>query len=167
MEQSQKYDLAGQRFGRLTVLHPAQKLFPKSGRTRRIWHCVCDCGTRKELLTEALVQGMSRSCGCWKVEVIRATKTTHGHSRKGAHSKTYRAWANMFVRCKQDKKYYSHVSVCERWKKFENFLEDMGEKPDGKSVDRIDGMGNYEPGNVRWATAAVQTANRRPHGSVA
>lgn len=95
-------------------------------------------------------------------------KVTHGHSRRGQRTKTFRAWVSMRTRCENPKVrdyiYYGGrgVIVCERWHTFTNFLIDMGEAPPGKSLDRWpDKDGNYEPGNCRWATPAEQTENRR------
>lgn len=81
---------------------------------------------------------------------------------------TYHTWADMKYRCftKSCKKYPDYggrgITVCERWLNFKNFLEDMGEKPAGLSIDRINNDGNYEPGNCRWATSKEQVANQRP-----
>lgn len=86
-------------------------------------------------------------------------------------SPTWRSWYNMLYRCgeptsRAQERYrrkhpvYGRVTVCERWKSFENFLEDMGERPEGCTLDRIDNTGNYEPGNCRWATAKAQNRNR-------
>ena len=93
-------------------------------------------------------------------------KTTHGHSANGSVSPTYASWMYMKKRCLNKNatgwKYYGArgVKICDRWLKFENFLADMGEKPEGTSIDRIDPRGDYEPENCRWATQAQQTRNR-------
>lgn len=91
---------------------------------------------------------------------------SHGHASYRNRSPTYQSWAAIIQRCNNPKSTsYPHygargITVCERWLKFENFLADMGERPEGTTIDREDGSGNYEPGNCRWATKEQQSANR-------
>lgn len=97
------------------------------------------------------------------------THPSHGHTRGGDPSGAYRSWVAMRARCRNPnaESYERYggagVTVCDRWERFENFLADMGERPEGRSVDRIDSNGNYEPSNCRWATAQEQSQNRRPY----
>lgn len=91
----------------------------------------------------------------------------HGHCFNNKRTRTYRIWKGMVSRCHHSgngsyKRYgYRGIVVCERWRKFENFLLDMGECSENLQLDRIDGNGNYEPSNCRWVTAKEQTRNRK------
>lgn len=92
--------------------------------------------------------------------------TSHGHTRNRTTSPTYRTWVNMMTRCENPKasQYASYggrgITICERWHSFENFIADVGERPDGHTLDRVNNDGNYEPGNCRWATKVEQCRNR-------
>lgn len=148
-------DITGQHFGRWTALDPDRT--DRHGNRR--WRCLCDCGTQKVVSGHNLRSGETLSCGCLQLENC----TTHG--QKG--SRTYECWNGMIQRCTNPKKkhykYYGGrgIAVCERWRKFANFFDDMGERPVGMSLDRYpDNDGNYEPGNCRWATAKEQRHNQ-------
>lgn len=155
-------DLTGRRFGRLTVL--ARAANDSAGRV--VWSCRCDCGARHDVKALNLARGSTKSCGCYRREASAAKVTTHGMTR----SPTFNSWMSMRQRCTNPNdpawRYYGGqgIKVCARWGSFDNFLADMGERPDGKTLDRWpDNAGNYEPGNCRWATAVEQNANRRQY----
>lgn len=158
-------NLAGHRFGKLTVIERAESV----GANRKVaWLCRCDCGGTKVVARDNLRSGHTKSCGCARhlPETKRANATTHGHAAPGRQTRTYKSWVSMHERCgKQSHPDYKHygargIAVCEEWKDFENFLAAMGVRPSGKSLDRIDVGGNYTPTNCRWASATEQARNK-------
>jgi hypothetical protein len=167
------YELQGNQFGRLTVLHEVE---PERVRERvhRRWRCQCECGNEKTLYQQNLLQGLSKSCGCLRREKSSERRKTHGASE----TPEYAIWLNMHQRCRhagRNPRYAGRgIRVCPRWDSFENFLADMGPRPPnvraGKraeySIERKDNDGNYEPDNCVWATQARQHRNKRTTRSI-
>lgn len=160
-------DLGGKVFGFLEVLQ-------REGRARNgavLWRCGCAaCGKETVLAGGQLTSGKNQSCGCSKRTLITQRKTRHGHNKVGERSSEYRIWALMKDRCNNPKsrayKDYGGrgIRVHPAWENsFEQFLKDVGSRPHpGLSLDRFpDKNGNYEPGNVRWATRDEQANNTR------
>jgi len=159
-------NLTGRRFGRLVVLQLNKKTSPR----RTFWDCQCDCGKRTVTRTDALTRGMAQSCGCLPLEKNAQKLTIHGYTSKGRvnGNRTYVSWKGMKMRCNNpnDEHYPDYgargIRVCDRWvNDFKAFVADMGERPEGLTLDRIDVDGNYEPSNCRWADYFTQNNNTR------
>lgn len=144
----------GLRYGRLVVMERAENY---RGNAR--WKCKCDCGAHTTALGNDLQRGKMKSCGCWNA----VQHFTHGMSYTRLHG----IWRTMRERCNNPKSrdYGNYggrgIKVCARWDDFKNFAADMGDRPIGHSIDRIDNSRGYEPENCRWATTKQQLNNTR------
>jgi len=166
------HHLAGVAFGRLTPV--ALGAPTDRGRTR--WICRCSCGGAALVVTGDLIRGHAQSCGCEKRELAAQRgreNRKHGHATKRfGRSPEYISWCAMHQRCSSPKtRSFEHyggrgIKVCEHWKSFEAFLEDVGPRPSlSHSIDRVEANGNYEPSNCRWATPSEQQTNKRPRAA--
>lgn len=168
MKMVKKLELAGKKFGRLEVVSEADSLDGRSA-----WHCMCACGSRTIIRGSDIKTGNTRSCGCMKKE--RPSNLKHGQSK----TRLYLLWKQMVARCEypSNTSYYRYgaigIKVCPRWRYgdgimsgYECFVADMGEKPTGKSLDRVNNDGNYEPANCRWATYTEQARNKRNNAQI-
>lgn len=147
-------DITGQKFGRWTALEKAD---PTAEEVISKWRVRCDCGQEGEISKASLTNGRSKGCGCHR----------EAKGQKYPPTRTYRCWGRMKDRCfnKRNERYKDYgargIIVCERWLDFKNFLADMGECPDGFSIERLNVNGNYEPGNCEWADIETQANNRQ------
>lgn len=168
---------SGMRFGRLVVLSE----LPERRRASRVYRCLCDCGNTVDVVSTSLRNSNTRSCGCLRNDpVVRERQSAsasrnirHGHARRNQSDPTHNSWENMKRRCLSPryKRYAQYggrgIKICDRWlgpDGFPNFLADMGKRPQGLTLDRVNVDGNYEPGNCRWATNLEQQRNRQPTG---
>lgn len=146
-------DLTGQQFHFLKVIGDSGL---RNKAREVLWSCECVCGKVVNLRTGTLKVGDNKSCGCMKVCLI----STHGMSNTGVHN----SWRTMLERCTNPKhksyEYYGKLDIDPSWFDFEKFLQDMGDRPEGMSLDRVDWTRGYCKDNCRWATASTQQQNK-------
>lgn len=158
-----RVNIAGQRFGRLVASKPIE-----TTNQGVVWLFMCDCGKEHKRLAKAIRhKGEKASCGCLQKQIhsdrMSCLNKTHGMT----NTPTWRSWISMHDRCRNPNapkfKHYGGrgIRVCDAWGNFRVFLSDMGERPNGKTLDRINVDGMYEPSNCRWATHKEQRHNRR------
>ena len=147
-------DLTGKVFNRLTVLELVRR------NSKNYWRCLCACGKETTVYGSKLTTGATKSCGCYHSEQAAARLTTHGMKR----TRTYKIWWRMVTRVTNpnDADYlrYSKLGMADSWRKFENFYADMGEVPEGLSIERVNNDKGYYPENCVWASVFVQSVNK-------
>lgn len=155
--------MINKKFGKLTVLdlHHVKQY---SYYSRKFYTCLCICGNIKIIQDTNLYSGHSKSCGCYRREILSNRMKTHGISK----SRIYKIWGGMHYRCRSGQRLYKNIQVCKEWKSFELFYQDMAFEYDrhvkkygskNTTIDRIDSKGNYSKSNCRWATYKVQGSN--------
>lgn len=158
-------DFIGKRFGRLLVLGPTREGEPDHRYMG--WRCQCDCGKTVSVYKYSISSGATKSCGCLVRDTTRARSRRHGHCVDSKRSRAHSSWHAMLTRCSNP----SHpgypdyggrgITVCDHWKSFDRFLEDMGEPPPGCSLERVNNSLGYSPENCIWADRLTQSNNRR------
>jgi len=158
-------NLVGQKFGRLTVVSRA-----RNRKAKVVWNCVCFCGACKAVISDSLLSGATKSCGCFQIDIVTSRSITHGMR----HTAEYYTWLNMKQRCNNPKTDYYYlyggrgVTVCDSWlNSFQVFIDDMGVKPTPEyTIERADNNKGYSPCNCYWATKKAQGNNKRNNRNI-
>jgi hypothetical protein len=157
----------GDRFGMLTIIEETPRQRRADGTALRAFTVRCECGVVKDVRLHCMTEGATLSCGCFhRLEAAKVGRETRTHGM--GKTSLYRTWSAMKTRCHNpnDGSYWRYgargIQVCQEWRdSFEAFAAHVGERPEGLTLDRINAAGNYEPGNVRWATYTEQARNTR------
>ena len=158
-----KIKMTGLRFGRLFVIDEAGY----DNQKKLLWKCLCDCGETKIISGNSLRRGHTKSCGCLSIERARENLIKRNTTHDMTHSLEYNSWRGMIGRCTNPNNIgYSNyggrgITVCKRWLKFENFLEDMGRKLEGLTIERKNNELGYFKENCIWANRTIQNRNQR------
>lgn len=156
----QLIDLTGKTFGRLTVLRRVPPKYCPT--TSAFWLCRCVCGNHTMVKSDGLLSARTTSCACAQ----RDAATTHGQARHGHESGAYVSYRSAKLRCEYpgaiNYRNYGGRGIQFRFNSFDQFFTELGPRPKGESVDRINTEGHYEPGNVKWSTRSEQARNKRP-----